>query len=113
MKDYKGQKFDLTKYVDKNTGFTIKAVSTRLHGKLKDDRDALLDQVKHMFKALTGEDLAFQMSDCREGSEGSLGYSGRTKITFSGKDYETAKVEFSIKESNVSGNIGILDLSSK
>ncbi|MBR3057596.1 MAG: hypothetical protein IKG93_06455 [Clostridiales bacterium] len=99
--------------VDKNTGFTIKAVSTRLHGKLKDDRDALLDQVKHMFKALTGEDLAFQMSDCREGSEGSLGYSGRTKITFSGKDYETAKVEFSIKESNVSGNIGILDLSSK
>lgn len=99
--------------VDKSTGFNIKAVSTRLHGDLKADRDALLEQVKHMYKALTGEDLTLAVSDCKEASDGSLTYNGRTKVTFAGKDYEQAKFNVVVKQSNVSGNIANVEIGSK
>ncbi|MBO4928302.1 MAG: hypothetical protein J5379_08665 [Clostridiales bacterium] len=90
--------------------FSIIASSTRLHGDIKDDRQALLDQANYMLKAMFGTDYALQISEGQEDTNGEVKIERRIPVSFCGSDVEQVKLTVWLKKSEVSGNIASITI---
>lgn len=95
---------------DGRPSFSLITSSTRLHGDIRDDRQALLDQANHMLTALFGTDFAVQMSEGEEDTNGEVRIEKTVSINFYGKEVEHVKLTVWLKMSEVSGNIAAITI---